>query len=78
VTQVGACTLCGECAEVCLTAAIAVDGAVMTDGTACISCCACVKSCPTGARVMEDVRARRSARWLNAEYSERKEPEVYV
>jgi ferredoxin len=78
VTKAGVCTLCGECATVCPTAAIAMDGVVVTDGTACISCCACVKICPTGARVMEDARARRTARWLNAEHSERKEPEVYV
>jgi ferredoxin len=78
VTKAGVCTLCGECAEVCPTAAISVAGVVVTDGRVCISCCACVKSCPMGARVMEDARAIRSARWLSTECSERKEPEVYV
>ena len=77
-TEEAVCILCGECATACPTGAITVGDTVVTDGTACITCCACVKSCPTGARVMEDERVKRSVRWLFAEYSERKEPEIYL
>jgi len=72
------CTLCGDCAAVCPTAAITVRDAVLTDAHACIVCCACIRACPTGARVMEDPRVLRSAMWLHKDYSARKEPEVYV
>jgi ferredoxin len=71
------CTLCGECATVCPTAAIAVWDAVQTDADACIWCCACVKTCPTGARVMEHPRILRSMRWLTENCAERREPETY-
>lgn len=72
------CTLCGDCATVCPTAAITVGDAVLTDAHACIVCCACIRACPTGARVMEDPRVLRTAMWLHKDYSVRKEPEVFM
>jgi ferredoxin len=72
------CTTCETCVSVCPTSAITVNGSVLTDQEACIVCCACIKNCPTGARVMEHVRIHQIAEWLSTNYSERKEPEMYV
>jgi len=72
------CTLCGDCAAVCPTAAITVGDTVITKAAVCIRCCACTRACPTGARVMEDPRILRTAAWLYEEHSARKEPEVFV
>lgn len=72
------CTLCGDCADVCPTAAITVGDTVMTRAAACIQCCACTRVCPTGARVMEDARILRTAAWLYENHSARKKPEVFL
>ncbi len=72
------CTLCGDCAVVCPTAAITIGDAVITKAAACIQCCACTRACPTGARVMEDPRILRTAAWLYENHSARKEPEVFL
>jgi ferredoxin len=72
------CTLCGDCAKACPTAAVSVNSQVETDGSACIACCACVKACPTGARVMRNERILKTADWLYENYSVRKEPEVFL
>jgi ferredoxin len=77
-TDVGLCTLCGDCATVCPVGAIRVGESVITDGSACILCCACTRACPTGARVMTDSGVLRTAHWLAIEHSARKEPEVFV
>lgn len=78
VTRNDLCTRCETCVSVCPTAAIALRDTVVTDASACILCCACVKNCPTGARAMEHPRVLRSARWLSANCSERKEPELHL
>ncbi len=78
ITQETLCTMCETCATVCPTAAITVNDKVMTDPNPCILCCACVKNCPTQARVMEEPRIKQAAKWLNTNFSQRKEPEVYV
>lgn len=72
------CTLCGECAAVCPTAAIAVEGAVVTDKSACIHCTACVKKCPSGARKWENARIGQIGKWLSENCRQRKEPQVYL
>jgi ferredoxin len=77
-TIVDLCTLCGDCAAVCPTAAITVSDTVVTKAAACIRCCACTRACPTGARVMEDPRILRTAAWLYENHSARKEPEVFL
>jgi ferredoxin len=63
---------------VCPTAGITVIDTVMADQNVCILCCACVKNCSTGARVWQDPWVKGAAEWLNINYRERKEPEVYV
>jgi ferredoxin len=78
VTKDAFCTICGTCAAVCPTAAIEVQDEVLTDSDSCIVCCACVKNCPTGARVMDSEIMRQRAEWLSRQFSERKEPEIFM
>ena len=78
ITRETLCTTCGTCETVCPTAAIIVNDAVITDQNGCIVCHACVKNCPTQARVMEDSRVKQAAEWLYTNYSERKEPEMFI
>ena len=78
ITQDDVCTQCGTCAEVCPTAAITVSDTVVTEGLKCILCCACVKNCPSGARVMDNPGVEKVARWLNSNFSARKEPEIFI
>lgn len=72
------CTTCGNCAEVCPTSAITVNDRVITKEDECISCCACIKYCPNEARIFEDPWIKQKAEWLNINYRERKEPEIYM
>lgn len=78
ITEEEQCNKCGKCAEVCPTAAITIDTLVKTEQDACIRCCACVKNCPTNARIMEHPRIKKVAKRLSTNYSERKEPEIYI
>ena len=78
ITNEELCVLCGTCASVCPTAAVTVDETVTTKGLECILCCACVKNCPTGARVMNAPPILKIASWLYDNFSERKEPEVFL
>lgn len=78
VTREALCAQCETCSHVCPTAAVTVGAVVTTDPLACILCCACVKNCPTGARVMEDARIKTTAEWLNTNFRDRKEPELYI
>jgi ferredoxin len=72
------CTLCEECMKACPTAAITINDYVETDAEKCIVCCACVKVCPTEARVMRNERILKTADWLYENYSEPKDPEVFL
>jgi ferredoxin len=78
ITSEEQCIKCGQCVEVCPTAAITIDILVMTEQDACILCCACVKNCPTNARVMKHPRMQKAAKRLSTNYSERKEPKIYI
>jgi len=72
------CTTCGTCADICPRSAITVNDTVETNQNLCIKCCACVKGCPESARVMDVPRIKGAAKWLNENYSLRKEPEVFI
>ena len=78
VTHEQICIKCAECAAVCPKAVITVGDTVMTEAAGCIHCTACVKICPTGARVWEDAWIKNIAEWLSTNYSERKEPEIFL
>lgn len=77
VTKVDRCTVCGECATVCPTAAIAIDESVTTETELCIRCSACIKICPEEARLWEDEMMAKITTWLYENCSERKEPELF-
>ncbi len=72
------CTTCGTCSDVCPKGAISVNTGIETDADLCIQCCACVKECPTDARIMDNPLIQDIAKWLNENYSERKEPETFI
>jgi len=72
------CTLCEECMRACPTGAITINDYVETDAAKCIVCCACIKVCPTEARVMRNERILKTADWLYENYSEPKDPEVFL
>jgi len=72
------CTLCEECMRACPTGALTINDYVETDAAKCIVCCACVKVCPTEARIMRDERILKTADWLYENYSEPKDPEVFL
>ena len=78
ITLEDICTTCGTCADVCPKGAITVTDTVETDVNLCIRCCACVKECPEDARIMDDQRIKDVAKWLNENYGQRKEPEVFI
>ena len=77
ITKEELCIKSGKCAEVCPTSSITVSDVVTTKGDTCIWCCACVKNCPSGARVMSPI-LQKASRWLNTNFSERREPETYL
>jgi ferredoxin len=78
VTVETLCTLCGECASVCPTAAITVGDSVITKKNECIHCSVCVKRCPTGARKWESAFIDEIRKWLTENCRQRKEPELYL
>ena len=85
------CTKCGNCVEVCPTAAVSIRNVgsypsprvgvntrmVCTDESTCVWCAACVRSCSTGARIRRPMMLFHSGR-LSKTYGERKEPETYL
>jgi ferredoxin len=78
VTVESLCTLCGECAPACPTAAITVEDSVVTSANECIRCCACIKKCPTGARKWENAWIDQIRKWLNENCRQRKEPQMFL
>jgi ferredoxin len=72
------CSRCGKCVAVCPTAAIDKVNPMNTSKDLCIRCCACVKSCPSNAKMFEDQRIKQATEWLYANFSARKEPEIYL
>jgi len=72
------CTKCGDCVTLCPTGSITLDDTVQTNIDTCIRCCACIKFCPPKARYFNDPGMRQVTEWLYTNYSERKEPDIYI
>lgn len=72
------CTLCGQCAEHCPTAAITVEESVTVDASVCTVCCACVKACPEGAIRFTVPKIREIAGVLHKNCQARREPELFL
>lgn len=71
------CSTCGKCVPACPTAAIDKENPKNTAKDLCIRCCACVKLCPSNAKLFDDPRIKQASEWLYANFSARKEPEIY-
>lgn len=72
------CSKCGKCVLICPTAAIGKENPINTAKELCIRCCACIKACPSNAKFLDDPRIKQAAEWLYANFSARKEPEIYL
>ncbi|MDY0282480.1 MAG: 4Fe-4S binding protein [Salinivirgaceae bacterium] len=72
------CSKCEKCVLVCPTAAIDKENPINTAKDLCIRCCACIKACPSNAKSLDDPRIMQAAEWLYANFSARKEPEIYL
>ncbi|WP_237754273.1 4Fe-4S binding protein [Geobacter sp. OR-1] len=72
------CLRCRKCVPVCPTVAIDKENPMNTAKDLCIRCCACVKACPSYAKLLDDPRIKQAAEWLYANFSVRKEPEIYL
>ena len=72
-----ACNACGICSEICPTQAIDPATPRETDAELCISCTACIYNCPQGARVFRGPGYEQGAAAFLANFSARREPEVF-
>jgi len=72
------CVACKSCEDACPVGAVTVEKEVLFDGDLCILCCACIKICPEQALAMTAPPMLEKAQWLAANYSARKEPEVFL
>lgn len=71
------CTLCNACVDVCPSGALSLDQQILVDEQLCIQCCACVKTCSEQAISFKE-RIGDFEKFLIANCSERKEPEVFL
>ncbi|MDR1786629.1 MAG: ferredoxin [Spirochaetaceae bacterium] len=71
------CTNCKVCAEICTMGSINRDNVRDIPGI-CIKCCACVKGCPRGAKFFSDKNFLYHQHELEAQFSRRAEPEVFL
>ncbi|MBP1744615.1 MAG: 4Fe-4S ferredoxin iron-sulfur binding domain protein [Firmicutes bacterium] len=71
------CTGCGICAEACPMGSIDLGDTSVLKGI-CIKCCACVKKCPVQAKSFDDEKYLNHKNELEAEFSARREPEMFI
>ena len=71
------CDGCGICVAACPMAAISEEDPTLVPGT-CIKCQCCVKICPTGAKYFDDEAFLSHVKMLEQNYTERKEPQVFI
>lgn len=77
-TDLGKCTQCGLCAEVCPAEAIDSGDVSVIDKWQCIICFACIKNCPSGAKQMVDPHFNNAIDRLQIMCRQRKEPEIFL
>lgn len=73
-----ACTACGICSEICPTQAIDPGKPRATDAGRCISCTACIYNCPQNARAFRGPGYEQGAAAFLANFSTRRQPEVFA
>ena len=71
------CTKCGICVEACPMGSIKPKAPGIVDGI-CIKCCGCEKKCPGGALYFDDPGYLYHKEELEAQYMERREPELFL
>jgi len=71
------CIDCKLCVSICPTGCIDAKDVSKLNGI-CIKCCACIKNCPTHAKYFDDENYLRHKHELEIEFSNRREPELFV
>jgi ferredoxin/flavodoxin len=71
------CVDCKLCAAICPMGAIDHDNVRNITGI-CIKCCACVKRCPKGAKFFSDKNYLYHQHELEAQYTRRAEPDLFI
>ena len=71
------CIDCKLCADICPMGSIDTGDVSRVMGI-CIKCCACIKNCPVGAKYFDDENFLWHKRELEIEFTDRREPEVFV
>jgi NAD-dependent dihydropyrimidine dehydrogenase PreA subunit len=71
------CTDCKRCADICTMGSIDRNNVREVPGI-CIKCCACEKRCPVGAKYFDDKNYLYHKTELEAQYTRRAEPELFL
>lgn len=71
------CDKCGVCVEACPMGSIKPEAPGIVSGI-CIKCCGCVKKCPQKAMYFDDPGYLYHKEELEIQYSERKEPSLFI
>lgn len=71
------CTDCKTCAEICPIGSIDYEDIRKYNGI-CIKCCACIKRCPVGAKYFDDPDYLFHKNRLEAAFTARREPELFL
>ncbi len=71
------CDNCGTCVRVCPMGSVGPDNVAEITGI-CIKCQACIVKCPTGAKYFDDPAFLSHVSMLEANYTRRAEPEIYI
>lgn len=77
LTDKNQCNNCGECAKICPMGSIDPNDVSCVTGV-CIKCQACVRRCPRGAKYFDDPAFLSHKAMLEANYTSRKEAELFL